>query len=750
MNTYRKLLLIFMAMLSFSGISVAQTIDIGPDQYAFQFTNDPDFGLYFNATDGRYEFRNGSATPVLGFSATSGLFTTDLSFSSGSDLLIGNNRYAFRASSNPNYGLFFSSTSTEYQFLNNAASPVFAVNANNGNARLNGGLQLGNSSSAQAGNIRWTGSDFQGYTGSNWTSLTNGSGGGSIWSQSGNLIFTTNKVAIGTNQIDADYDFQISGDVLMQSDNGSLFFGYPDNGNGWKVKTVANGADMWLDSKIAGSSEFTTRFKFQRDGQFIIGDVPPKAWLQVAHNSGTGFPHIRMEETDVSDYARLEFANQNTDGKWQIAGLGEDAAVDSKLNFFYANGSEGGDLLTILGNGKVGIGNANPAEELVVGRNLETVWNVPAATVGSLGGGGLEVGTPDVKFAAYVFSTLGRTRLASTDANGFGQGTIEMLTRQLSIGTNPGVNTLNTYPLRVVQNTGTTGGAHGINLVNGSTSAANWELYVSTALLGVGGNLNLYYGTSLRGSFNSASGNYSPLSDENAKTDIEPLESVLDKIKDLPTYRYRYKEESDTGYFNGFLAQELNEYFPETVTKIDGRNEDEESKLLVDYNQIAVLAVRAIQEQNTIIEEIADVNSYLKDENSELKQANEKLTSDVEELKKFMQRIEQDLQTCCFDSQGGQSNGDITSSGDAELGQNIPNPFSENTVIRYYLPEGTTNAIIRITDMEGSPVQDLQLGAQSGASQIEFQTQGLAAGTYLYSLFVDGKFIDTKKMMIAR
>src|SRR6056297_3806088 len=85
----------------------AQTINIGPNQYAFQYTLDPDFGLFFNATDGRYEFRNGSASPVIGFNANNGEFTTNLALGPGSDLLIGNNRYAFRASSNPNYGLFF-------------------------------------------------------------------------------------------------------------------------------------------------------------------------------------------------------------------------------------------------------------------------------------------------------------------------------------------------------------------------------------------------------------------------------------------------------------------------------------------------------------------------------------------------------------------------------------------------------------------------------------------------------------------
>ena len=152
----------------------AQTVFIGPNQYAFQYTVNPNFGLFFNSTSGRYEFRNGAAAPVFAFNANNGAMTTNLSFSSGSDLLIGNNRYAFRSASNPNYGLFFNGTSLEYQFLNNAASAVFAINANTGNMRINGGLRVGNSSLTQAGNIRWTGADFQGYDGSAWTSLTTG------------------------------------------------------------------------------------------------------------------------------------------------------------------------------------------------------------------------------------------------------------------------------------------------------------------------------------------------------------------------------------------------------------------------------------------------------------------------------------------------------------------------------------------------------------------------------------------------
>ncbi len=124
----------------------AQTINIGPNQYAFQYTLNPNFGLFFNSTSTQYEFRNGSASPVFAIGAANGELRNNLTFNSSSDLLIGNNRYAFRAASNPNYGLFFNAAATEYQFLNNVGSPIFKINANSGQ------LEASSSISAPGGN----------------------------------------------------------------------------------------------------------------------------------------------------------------------------------------------------------------------------------------------------------------------------------------------------------------------------------------------------------------------------------------------------------------------------------------------------------------------------------------------------------------------------------------------------------------------------------------------------------------------
>jgi archaellum component FlaC len=223
---------------------------------------------------------------------------------------------------------------------------------------------------------------------------------------------------------------------------------------------------------------------------------------------------------------------------------------------------------------------------------------------------------------------------------------------------------------------------------------------------------------------------------------------------------YEWKEDNaNMGTKLGFVAQDLLEIVPEVVVTeepVENRETGEVTyreveRMGVFYDDLIPVLTKAIQEQQGTIEEMTSEMERLNAENVSLSNENDTQQEDIDELKKLMNEFKQDLQSCCFSTQGGSAVGTSgNSSEDAELGQNIPNPFTESTIIRYYLPDGTSHAIIRVTDMGGSPVKDLQLGATRGANQVEFQTQSLAAGTYLYSLFVDGKFVDTKKMMIAR
>jgi hypothetical protein len=245
--------------------------------------------------------------------------------------------------------------------------------------------------------------------------------------------------------------------------------------------------------------------------------------------------------------------------------------------------------------GRVGLGNTNPDEELVVGTNLNSGWAVPAITVGSNSGGGIQVGNPTIKLSIGSGNAFNRGRIIQSDANGYGQGIIEMRTRQLNIGTEPGINTTRTYPVRIVQNTSATGGAFGMLLMNGTNNDSNWEFYV-----GGSGNLLLYADNAPRGQFDAVSGNYTATSDARLKTGIRDLPAVLAKVQQLAPKTYQYRGQEGKDYI-GLLAQELQVIFPGLVSETPSRNTEEDPTLLVDYNQLSVIALKALQEQQAII-----------------------------------------------------------------------------------------------------------------------------------------------------
>lgn len=81
------------------------------------------------------------------------------------------------------------------------------------------------------------------------------------------------------------------------------------------------------------------------------------------------------------------------------------------------------------------------------------------------------------------------------------------------------------------------------------------------------------------------------------------------------------------------------------------------------------------------------------------------------------------------------------------LKQNNPNPFTENTVIEYSLPETVQTANLYIYDMNGKQIEQIALTERSESS-ITVNGGKLSAGMYLYSLIADGKVIDTKRMIL--
>jgi hypothetical protein len=80
------------------------------------------------------------------------------------------------------------------------------------------------------------------------------------------------------------------------------------------------------------------------------------------------------------------------------------------------------------------------------------------------------------------------------------------------------------------------------------------------------------------------------------------------------------------------------------------------------------------------------------------------------------------------------------------LSQNVPNPFSNSTTISYSIPQQFSSAKIIVTDKNGNALKQINLSNNKGNVTVDAAT--LSSGAYQYSLYVDGRLIDTKQMII--
>jgi hypothetical protein len=85
-----------------------------------------------------------------------------------------------------------------------------------------------------------------------------------------------------------------------------------------------------------------------------------------------------------------------------------------------------------------------------------------------------------------------------------------------------------------------------------------------------------------------------------------------------------------------------------------------------------------------------------------------------------------------------------------ELLQNVPNPFNNTTQIWYKL-EDEASVSLSVYDYTGKKVSAINPGKQDkGSHFMEFSSEGLPSGIYFYTLEVNGKLSDSKKMTVMR
>ena len=89
------------------------------------------------------------------------------------------------------------------------------------------------------------------------------------------------------------------------------------------------------------------------------------------------------------------------------------------------------------------------------------------------------------------------------------------------------------------------------------------------------------------------------------------------------------------------------------------------------------------------------------------------------------------------------------------LNENNPNPFNPSTILSYFIPE-QGHVVIDISNVNGQRVKTYTSGIQApGKHSIKWDGKDekgskLESGIFFYSMNVDGRVIDTKKMLLLK
>ena len=125
-----------------------------------------------------------------------------------------------------------------------------------------------------------------------------------------------------------------------------------------------------------------------------------------------------------------------------------------------------------------------------------------------------------------------------------------------------------------------------------------------------------------------------------------------------------------------------------------------------------------------------------------LVKAVQELTAKLDDQQKEIGSLKQQLSNYNRDSPIDE----IRSTG-AVLFQNNPNPFSLGTEIAMSLPENTGQATLIVYNMEGKQLKVMPI-SDRGKAVVKIQGNELKPGMYIYTLIVDGKVSDTKRMIL--
>ena len=247
-------------------------------------------------------------------------------------------------------------------------------------------------------------------------------------------------------------------------------------------------------------------------------------------------------------------------------------------------------------------------------------------------------------------------------------------------------------------------------------------------------------------------------SDQQFKTNIDTIANATNIIQQLSPKTFFFdtvstpqiKFGSERQY--GFIAQEVELILPELVSEhtfpaqYDSLGNQTSAAINykgLNYNAFIAILMKGMQDQQAALNDKDSIISNLNDRLTTLENCLSGIlpllcqlsNASVQENDETTQKqLINELKVILEDNQN------------IVLEQNAPNPFAEQTVINYFIPEAVQQAQIVFYNLSGKMIQTINI-IEKGNGKLTVYGNDLSSGTYTYSLIADGKLIATKKMV---
>ena len=115
--------------------------------------------------------------------------------------------------------------------------------------------------------------------------------------------------------------------------------------------------------KLYNGTTTSAGLNFNSSNMIGLNTTTPGGKFHIKYNSGMGNPHLMLEEASSTDGGRITFKNAGTTKFWDLWGYPDATNANANFNIYY---SGLGNILSIQGNGNVGIGTTSPDNKLDV------------------------------------------------------------------------------------------------------------------------------------------------------------------------------------------------------------------------------------------------------------------------------------------------------------------------------------------------------------------------------------------------